>query len=212
MKGVVLMALAMAAVGCGLRQVEGSGKKAEVGRQVDAFHQVALEGRYDVDIQAGPAQSVRIEADDNLLHLIETEVSDGVLKISSRWSLSPKWGIKIHITAPKVDGVSIAGSANVTAEGISADAFSARIAGSGRIEAKGSAARLEIRLAGSGEFSFGDFPVKDASIKISGSGSAVVNASERIEADIAGSGTVRYVGSPKQIKRQIAGSGSVEPK
>ncbi|NCO45874.1 MAG: hypothetical protein GW890_05430, partial [Vibrio sp.] len=47
-----------------------------------------------------------------------------------------------------------------------------------------------------------------ASIKISGSGEGILNASEELNIEINGSGNVQYLGSPS-INQKISGSGSV---
>jgi len=47
-------------------------------------------------------------------------------------------------------------------------------------------------------------------VSISGSGDARVNATEAIAAQVAGSGDIRYSGHPREVTRQVSGTGSVE--
>jgi hypothetical protein len=46
-------------------------------------------------------------------------------------------------------------------------------------------------------------------VSIAGSGNALVHATQAINANIAGSGDVRYSGNPGSVKSNVAGSGSV---
>jgi len=47
-------------------------------------------------------------------------------------------------------------------------------------------------------------------VSISGSGDARVNATDTLEARVAGSGDVSYSGHPHDVSRRVSGSGSVE--
>jgi hypothetical protein len=47
-------------------------------------------------------------------------------------------------------------------------------------------------------------------VSISGSGDAHVNATETIDARVAGSGDVTYSGHPHDVSRRVSGSGSIE--
>src|SRR5438874_537424 len=70
-------------VGCGMdvTTVQGSGTRASETRQVDPFSAVDSVGAEDVTITIGAQQSITVEADDNILPLIETKVSNGRLRI-----------------------------------------------------------------------------------------------------------------------------------
>jgi len=47
---------------------------------------------------------------------------------------------------------------------------------------------------------------------MSGSGELDVHASGHLDVRISGSATVRYYGNPTDVKKSIAGSGTVEPR
>jgi hypothetical protein len=46
-------------------------------------------------------------------------------------------------------------------------------------------------------------------VTVTGSGDAVVRAMDEIDANIIGSGNVRYAGNPAQVKRSVVGSGEI---
>ena len=50
---------------------------------------------------------------------------------------------------------------------------------------------------------------RTARIEISGSGSATVNASDRVDVHVSGSGSVRYLGNPSSVNQHVRGSGSI---
>src|SRR5215212_8679511 len=68
--------------GCG--GVRGSGVMASETRSVSGFSEVALSGTGDVRIAQSGQESLTIEAEDNLLPLLETFVEDGRLTLRTR--------------------------------------------------------------------------------------------------------------------------------
>ena len=60
--------------------VKGSGNKIEQARDLPNFEKIVLTGAAKLEVQAGASQKVVIEADDNIVPLIETEVQGGVLR------------------------------------------------------------------------------------------------------------------------------------
>ena len=65
-------------------------------------------------------------------------------------------------------------------------------------------------MSGSGDLRLFDLRAREVHVSIAGSGDAKVNASERLDATVAGSGDVRYRGNPKEVAQSVNGSGSVE--
>lgn len=83
------------------------------------------------------------------------------------------------------------------------------IAGSGSIRARGSTDVGEIKISGSGTLKAADFNTRISRIRITGSGDVEIAASEEIDAQITGSGTVLYKGDPPRINSHSTGSGKV---
>jgi hypothetical protein len=83
------------------------------------------------------------------------------------------------------------------------------IAGSGNIRASGSADVAEINISGSGKLRGADFSTRVARVRITGSGDVEIAASEEIDAQITGSGTVLYKGDPARVNSHSTGSGKV---
>src|SRR3954454_12683636 len=59
--------------------VTGSGRLVRQNRMTAAFDQISLDGAAELDIVVGPQLSVEVETDENLSHLIRTDVRDGRL-------------------------------------------------------------------------------------------------------------------------------------
>lgn len=84
------------------------------------------------------------------------------------------------------------------------------ISGSGSIALKGYATSNQITDSGSGTLNAFDCELESAKIRLSGSGSAELNVTSVLEAQILGSGSVKHKGNTKTVSKKVYGSGSVE--
>jgi hypothetical protein len=83
------------------------------------------------------------------------------------------------------------------------------ISGSGKIEASGSADMVKTRISGSGKVLAANLETNSCDVRISGSGDVEINVKNELDANISGSGSVSYKGSPKRINSHASGSGKV---
>ncbi len=229
--GLLAGALPLAGIAAGLR---GSGRSATESRSVADFQAIVLNSAMNLEVRQGALQSVQVQADDNLLPLLETVVESGsngpTLKV--RWkkgqSLYNTGRVLVSVTVPKLlavgaEGsgylkvesfttpslqVSLSGSGDARLNKLSTDELNIRIAGSGDVSGSGKASKLKISIAGSGDVQLADMAADEVSVKIAGSGDAAVNASKSLDVSIAGSGDVTYSGNAA-VKLSAAGSGSV---
>ena len=100
--------------------VAGSGKIATETRNVSGFTSVTLAGIGNVYLTQGPAELVRIEAEDNLIPYFDTSVLGSTLKIGIKdqymgISLQPTRPVKFYVTLPKIEAVTLAGSGDIFA-------------------------------------------------------------------------------------------------
>jgi len=212
--------------------VAGSGKEVDVARQVGAFTALRLDSSVDVHARQGATPSVSVHADDNIEPLVETVV-DGdtlVVRLKKGSSFHSRHNVVVdvvftsltavqqrgsgdlqinRVSGPKFES-SISGSGDLHIEHAQVGAFALSIAGSGDVVVSGTADEARFGIAGSGDIDARNFPAKKVSVSISGSGDARVNATEMLEAKVAGSGDVTYSGHPHDISRRVSGSGSIE--
>lgn len=187
----------------------GSGTVITESRTVSDFDEIALSGSGEVVVDVSGTESLTIKADDNILPLLTAEVRSGRLELGTRSSISPSVAIVYTISAAALEGLSIEGSGDITATGITTDSFDAEISGSGQIEAAGTANELTVDISGSGRFEGEDLVAAIGTANVSGSGHAIVNISDNLDADVSGSGTVEYIGDP-DLNSSISGSGDIK--
>ena len=202
--------------------VQGSGKSATETRALDAFEAVALSGAMELVVRQGAQQSVQVQADDNLLPMLETLVEAGrngnTLKV--RWKREGVWGssnaiqtrskVLITVVVPKLSAVAVAGSGDVRVETFSTPALQLSLSGSGDARLDGlTTEELGVRVSGSGDV-VGKGSATKVKISIAGSGDvrlAELRADD-VSVSIAGSGDAA-VNAQKALSVSIAGSGDV---
>ena len=213
--------------------VTGSGKIESQTREVQDFLAVSINYPAEVLIQQGKVESVKLEADDNLLPQLTTEVDNGTLIIENKensWSkrVNPTDRVKITITVKDLREIEFSSAGNLRVEALKTDALSlnlngvgemtlndldvgkleSRISGAGNIEANGLADELDVRISGVGGFDAPKLESQVATVRISGAGSATVNVVDDLTARVSGAGSINYYGSPT-LHEDVSGAGSV---
>jgi hypothetical protein len=212
----------------------GSGRLASETRELPEFQAVELSGSMDLKIRQGTPQSVQVEADDNLLPLLETVVegTGAQARLAIRWkrgqSIRTRAKVLVTVVVPMLNAaalkgsgdlqidafntpalkLSLAGAGDVRIKDLSTEDLQLSLSGSGDVAGQGKARKLKISIAGSGDVRLAELESDEVRVSIAGSGDAAVNAQKSLDVSIAGSGDVSYVGNPA-VKSSVAGSGSV---
>ena len=189
--------------------IQGSGQAASEARDVGSFQKIAVAGSLDVDVTFGPTHSVKVETDDNLIDLVQTENESGTLKINVRESCNPRSGMKVHIVMPALEACDFLGSGSVSIAKIEAERFQAKLLGSGHLTADGVVDHLSAKILGSGEADLEGVVAQDADASVLGSGTLRIRAEKTLNIEVLGSGDVIYSGSATPTKTNTLGSGSI---
>ena len=100
------------------KRIRGNGDLKTEERTQSGFSGVESHGSFDVYVSSGDQNTVKIEAEENLLPYIETYVDGDVLKITTKdgYWLSPKRSMKVYVTAPSYSRVWSYGSGDITGQ------------------------------------------------------------------------------------------------
>ena len=203
-------------------------------REVESFDKISLKGIGKVIIRQGEEESLEVEARDDMLPNIVTEVEDGKLIISYKtdWSkqiILPIKPIRFRVTMRAVKLLEIlgagimevynietdtldlviksAGAIRVTA--LAAEALSVVISGAGGTKLSGRVDRQEVTISGAGGHQAGKLESGSCTVTVNGAGGATVWARDALDVSISGLGGVRYYGDPK-VTKEISGLGGVK--
>jgi hypothetical protein len=192
-------------------QIIGSGRIISREQQFQPFTGIQLTGIGSVYITQDTTQTFRLEADDNIIDRVTTTVSNQVLIIGLQPGSYSSVTINVFVSMKSVELLELSGSGTfATTEPVQASTLTCRIQGAGSMTLRGSAADQIIEIQGVGDIHSFDLAASRCSVLISGTGSAEVTATQRLEASISGVGSVIYAGNPQELIQRISGVGTIQ--
>jgi hypothetical protein len=211
----------------------GSGNIITEKRQVGNFTGITASQSIDVEVTIGTATEVRVEADDNIMKYVITDVSGNVLKIKIKEMISlNETHIKVFITTPGLKSIGASSSASVKVLGvmkydgkISFDASSsgdieaevyapeveAEASSSGSVTLSGRTKNFRGEASSSGDIKSAGLLTENTTASANSSGTVDVHASVTLDADASSGGDVTYRGGAS-VKKDESSGGSVEKK
>jgi hypothetical protein len=189
--------------------VRGSGNTVIEKRYVEAFQAVDVSGVFQVEVTAQKDFSVEIEADDNLLPLIKTEVREGVLHLLTEKRVKTSNRILVRISAPDLERVNASGASRVSLVDIRNSSLELDTSGASKVTASGETANLVIDVSGASKIDTEDLRSTNAEVDASGASSVVVNVSGLLKANASGASRVGYTGDPANIEEHTSGASKV---
>jgi hypothetical protein len=179
-------------------------------RNVSGFEEVELQGVGNLSIQQTGSESLTVEAEEDLLPKVRTEVVDNRLIIGPKpnTSVLTTEPINYRLTVKDLGALEVSGSGSVDAEGISTDELAVTITGAGDVKINGKANSQQVAILGSGDYRAEDLESKEVKVDVGGAGSAIVNVSDELNAEVSGSGSVEYKGDPT-VNKYVSGAGRV---
>ena len=224
---LVVLMMALSILACqvggidlgGGRTIRGSGDVVEETRAVSGVSGVELATLGTLHIEVGDTETLRIQAEDNLMEYLETEVRSGSLRIGTLedFNLRPTEPVNYYLTVVGLDEIGISSSGDIQAPDLDAERFSITISSSGNLEMGTlNASTLEVDISSSGNvdiaggqvetqdisnLSSGNYRAEDlesaeADVRLNSSGSATIWVSDHLRANLNSSGDVRYRGNP----------------
>jgi len=207
----------------------GSGNVIRQDRKVSAFNGIEVSGAFDVVLIQGTTTSVTVEADDNLMDLIKTEVKGNTLEIDTKKPISHSKSLKVFVTFTELKSIECSGAVNLESQGkltltelsidgsgasnskldLAVDRLTIDCSGGSKLKLSGTAKDVGVDASGAVDLFAFDFIAENYKLSISGAGKAEINATKNLNVDISGAASVRYKGSPN-IYQDISGAGSVK--
>jgi Putative auto-transporter adhesin, head GIN domain len=191
-------------------KVVGSGVIKTQLRNVVDFNEVKASGAMNVEILAGETFLVEVEADDNLIEHIITELDGETLKIYTENRLSAKSKIVVRVSMPNLKEANVSGASKMNISGIQNEDLSLRASGASKINIKGETKSLDIDISGASKIDAEALIAESVKAEASGASSAVINATQQLDADASGASKISYIGDLKDIREHTSGASSVK--
>jgi len=192
--------------------VDGDGIAGRDQRMVGTVNGLDVNGAIVVDVRVGPATSLVVEADSNLLPLVRTDVRGDTLNIYTDRSYRSRNPVHVIYTVPRLTDLRQNGSGRVTVEGLAGAPLTLRRNGSGSVALSGRVASLEAENNGSGSVDAGRLESASARLAMSGSGRMEIGQvrGDYAIVNLSGSGQLRVGGVVRSLTARANGSGHLD--
>ena len=193
-------------------QVKGSGKvEKDDSRNIGDFTKIHVATGIDGFVKIGNENKVVLEADDNILKHIKTEVKDGELKVSLDKYAKKATTLKAYITVKKIEGLKATSGADLVVEGIiTGDKLVAKVSSGADMIFSADVNVFDGNASSGADMEIGKLIAKKANIKTSsGSDIEIDNGEvEDLNANSSSSGDIEAYGLTVQHCNAKVSSGS----
>ncbi len=225
-----LVFLLIGTTSCFMDGVKGNGNVITKNRKIsNDFSRIEVSRGLDVYLTKSKNVSLEVEADENLHELIETEVRDGVLRITSSrniWSSSSK---KIHLSVDHLSGIAVNSGAEVytrnifesdelrlsVSSGASADLelkvedLSCDVSSGADIELEGQAENFTVSSSSGSNVKAYELEARNCNANASSGSDIKLTAIETIEARATSGADIKYKGNPRVLQQEDNSGGSI---
>lgn len=193
--------------------IRGDGVFKTESREVTTFSSISFKSVGKLKVIQNGKESLTIVAEENILPMLESRVSDKTLYISNenKSSIDPTKPIEFIVEVKNLENLTAKAVGSIEVNGIQGKSLTVSLDGVGNVAIAGNVDVLDLELSGVGSSNGADLRTKEARVRNKGVGSVVVNVSERLDASTSGIGSIEYIGSP-QIKKSVKGMGVIKKK
>jgi len=212
----------------------GSGNVITEERNISGFDSVSVSSGINLIIEQTGSESLKIEAEDNIVPKIITKVTNGKLNIMYKpWTLdfigiNTSMPINVYLNVSDLNTISLSSGSTLNCKELNTEKLKVNLnsGASGEIKVKvkeldtaltsgstlkvqGDAGKQEVKLSSGVTYDAENLVSKIAEVKVSSGAAATLNVSDSLDVNISSGGSVKYIGSPRIISN-ISSGGSLE--
>ncbi|MDZ7738359.1 MAG: head GIN domain-containing protein, partial [Bacteroidales bacterium] len=214
-------------------RVTGNGNVQTEERKASPFTGIKTSSGIDVFLSQGNGHSIVVEADENLIEYIVTEIDNGILRVyPDNISIRGTRTMRVYVTMENVEylhtssagdiigetpvrteklKISTSSSGDVKLE-VYASELLLKTSSAGDITLKGTADYVEASTSSAGDIKAYDLEVREADLSASSAGDIKITVTERMRARASSAGDIHYQGNPQFVDARSSSGGDVTRK
>ncbi len=190
--------------------IHGSGKIVTELRTVEECSGISIMNIGNIYLTQDTIQSIRIEADDNIINDVKSIRENGILKVGLDEGSYSDITLNIYASLKTIGSLSINGAGQIISQNnFNCTDLTCFINGAGNAIIKGSGSYFNCSINGAGNINAQEFISERCKAVVNGAGNCLVYASEEIDATLNGAGSIIYYGNPANVKTSISGLGQI---
>jgi hypothetical protein len=209
---------------------KGNGKVVTEEREVTAdFTEVRGSAGLDVYLTQGDENKIVVEADENLLQYIETDIEGGKLHVTTSENIGHSKAKKVYVTFKELNTVEASSGADVTGNSVIksqnlslksssgadlevevfAQEIIAKTSSGADLKVSGKATSLNADASSGSELDAKELLVINCIAEASSGAEVTVNVHDKLETHVSSGGDINYYGNPVSVNSNKSHSGSV---
>lgn len=202
-------------------------------RPMADFKKIEAGGAFDLKLEQGDKNLVKITADANLMKNIITEVDNEILKIKLNKNTKGDFKeIEIHIIYKEINEIDLSGASEINGLNeiktekltinlsgaseiklnVNVNDLNTTIAGASEAYFKGIAQNHILSISGAADLDAFELETQKTDIKISGAANAKINVKQDLKANISGIAKLQYKEEPANKEIKSSGMGEINKK
>lgn len=215
----------------GGKKIKGNGTVATETRTASSFTDIDVGTSIRVKLTQSNNHSIEVEAEENILPYVITDISGNELHIHFKKGVSIKANkpIIVHVSMADLQEIDAGSASSVTTTSLfkgddlevecgssaqvevefEGNSVRADVGSAGRVELHGVVNSVDLEVSSAGVIDASDLKAKNAKVEANSAGSMSVYASERLDADASSAASIRYKGNPKEVFTDSSSAGRV---
>lgn len=214
----------------GLAGIKGNGLVVSEERTISSnFNEIKVQQGINVILKQGNSTEISVEADENIIDILITEVKDNTLKIYFEKNVYKASSRNVYLTASEINKISTSSGASLKTENTiettsleldssSGSSIKVQVNASEVISSSSSGADIDIfgksktfsASASSGSSIDADqLETIDATAKVSSGANIDLNVTGKLTAKASSGGDIDYEGNPTEVNKDTSSGGSV---
>lgn len=212
-------------------QTDGNGNVVSEERPVGDFTKVKGSSGIDIYLTEGSENKVVVEADENLLDIIETRVENGKLRIrtADHTNIGRAKSKKVHVTYVSLNSIEASSGSDIIANSVvksesleldtssgadleleilAKEVYAETSSGSDMV-LTGKATSLRAKASSGSDLNAKELMVIDCNADASSGADITVNVKDRLDAEASSGGDVHYYGNPAAVSNRGGRTGSI---
>jgi hypothetical protein len=197
-------------------------------RDVPAFDSIHVASGIRASVTIGPRKPVHVEADDEVLSLVETRVEDGTLHVGFKphsnlrntgevtvtaqtpelHAVAGSGGaiVKASLTKANESALAASGGSEIRVRGLDARKLIVKASGGSILQVAGRAEEVDLRLSGGSHFDGPQVDARDVEVEGSGGAVAELRATGNVRGELSGGSEMHVRGGARNSVRTSGGS------
>jgi hypothetical protein len=213
----------------GMANVNGNGKVVKEERNISGFKGIAVHNAIHLYLNQGTTEKVTVEAEEEIIHHLYTEVTGGVLKIGIKGSVNNIGEMNVYVTLKEINSLESGSAAKVECEGkietgelkistgsassikmdLKCDKLEIKSESASKIRITGTAQSLDTESSSASSLDLSELKAEKGEVEASSAASVKVQVTREIDAKASSGAGITITGNPASRNSDSSSGGSV---